>query len=109
MRSLSRNTGNWQEGFNDDVTTETSHEDSTVLDGLRRRERELSDFIENAPIGLHWVGPDGRILWANQAELDLLGYAREEYVGHHIAEFHADGDVIADILRVLLREMNSHL
>jgi C4-dicarboxylate-specific signal transduction histidine kinase len=34
---------------------------------LYRREQELSDFVNNAPIGLHWVGADGSILWANQA------------------------------------------
>ena len=68
---------------------------------LRQSERELADFFENATVGLHWVGPDGTILRANRAELDLLGYAEEEYVGRHIAEFHADEDVICDILRRL--------
>src|SRR5215207_1636468 len=62
---------------------------------LRRREEELSDFFESATIPLHWIGPDGTILRANQAELDLLGYAREEYVGRNIAEFHADASVIS--------------
>ena len=65
---------------------------------LRRSERELAEFFENANVGLHWVGPDGIILRANQAELDLLGYSREEYVGRHIAEFHADRPVIDTIL-----------
>jgi PAS domain S-box-containing protein len=68
---------------------------------LRRSEQELADFFENASVGLHWVGPDGTILRANQAELDLLGYAREEYVGHNIAEFHADDQAIGDILKRL--------
>ncbi len=68
---------------------------------LRHSERELADFFENATVGLHWVGPDGIILRANRAELNLLGYAVDEYVGHHIAEFHADQDVIGDILRRL--------
>ena len=68
---------------------------------LRRSEQQLADFFENATVGLHWVGPDGTILRANRAELDLLGYDREEYVGRHIAEFHADEDVIGDILRRL--------
>lgn len=74
---------------------------------LKRRE-ELADFIENAAIGLHWVGPDGTILWANQAELDLLGYSREEYIGRNIAEFHADPPVIADILQRLIRNEDLH-
>jgi len=68
---------------------------------LRHRERELADFVENAAEGLHRVGPDGTILWANKAELVLLGYRWEEYVGQHIADFHADPDVIADILNRL--------
>ncbi|GJI98496.1 hypothetical protein RugamoR57_52140 [Duganella caerulea] len=65
---------------------------------LAQRERELADFVENAAESIHQVGADGTILWANQAELRLLGYRWEEYVGHHIADFHVDAPVIADIL-----------
>jgi PAS domain S-box-containing protein len=79
-----------------------------TLEELRRRERELADFIENASVGLHWVGADGTILWANQAELDLLGYTREEYIGRMITEFHADPDVIGDILRRLMNRETLH-
>lgn len=75
---------------------------------LRRREQELRDFIENGAVGLHWVGPDGTILWANRAELQLLGYSEEEYIGHDIAEFHADGAIINDILRRLSAKETLH-
>jgi PAS domain S-box-containing protein len=68
---------------------------------LRQREEELTDFFENAAVGLHWVGPDGTILRVNQAELDLLGYTREEYLGHNIVEFHVDEGAITDILQRL--------
>jgi PAS domain S-box-containing protein len=68
---------------------------------LRRSERLLADFFDNAAVGLHWVGPDGTILRVNQTELDLVGYAKEEYVGRHITEFHADRPVIDDILQRL--------
>src|SRR5215472_2544048 len=68
------------------------------LAALRRSEAALRDFIETSTIGLHWLGADGTILWVNQAELDLLGYEREEYVGRNIAEFHADKPVINDLL-----------
>ncbi len=68
---------------------------------LRRSERELRDFVENATEGLHWGGPDGRIIWANQAELELLGYTADEYIGRSITEFHADQDVITNILNRL--------
>ena len=65
---------------------------------LRQRERELTDFIENATVGLHWVGADGTILWANRAELEMLGYEADDYIGHNITEFHSDREVIEDIL-----------
>jgi len=70
---------------------------------LERSERELSDFFSNASVPLHWIGPDGVILRANQAELDLLGYTRDEYVGHHVSRFHVDRDVIDDALARLFR------
>ena len=73
------------------------------LQALRRSEASLRDFVESSTTSLHWVGPDGTILWANQAELNLLGYAREEYIGRNIAEFHADAPVINDILARLHR------
>ena len=68
---------------------------------LVRREQELTDFIENAAVPIHWVGSDGTILRVNQAELDLLGYDRDEFQGRNIADFHVDRDVIDDILRRL--------
>jgi len=74
----------------------------------RQLQRELLDFFENAPVALHWAAEDGRILWANPAELELLGYTSEEYIGRNIAEFHADADVIADILRRLSRGETLH-
>jgi PAS domain S-box-containing protein len=70
---------------------------------LRRSESNLRDFFENATVGLHWVNSNGIIVWANQTELDLLGYAKDEYVGRHIREFHADACVIEDILGRLTR------
>jgi PAS domain S-box-containing protein len=70
-------------------------------EALRLSEREFSDFVENAAEGLHRVGADGTVLWANKAELQMLGYRWEEYVGRHIAEFHADAPVIERMLAAL--------
>jgi PAS domain S-box-containing protein len=80
----------------------------------QRAEQELRDYVDNATVILHWVGPDGTILWANQAELDLLGYTQDEYIGRNIAEFHADPEVIDDILSRLaanqtLRDVEARL
>lgn len=70
---------------------------------LDANQAAVREFLNHAAEGIHWVGPDGRILWANQTELNMLGYSRDEYIGHHIAEFHADQPVIEDILARLSR------
>ncbi|MBA3773704.1 MAG: PAS domain S-box protein [Ramlibacter sp.] len=69
-----------------------------MRDADDRTAQLLSDFFDKAAIGLHWVGPDGIVLRVNRTELDLLGYAEHEYVGHHISEFHADEGAIQDVL-----------
>lgn len=75
---------------------------------IERSHKLLEDFVENATEGLHWVGADGKILWANRAELELLGYTREEYIGHNITEFHADQSIIQDILCRLTNQEKLH-
>lgn len=52
--------------------------------------------------GVHRVGPDGTILWADRGELHMLGYRWEEYVGRHIANFHVDVEMVDLILDTLL-------
>ncbi len=68
------------------------------LVAARQHQRESADFFDNATVPLHCVGPDGTILRANQAELDLLGYTAPDYVGHHIAEFHLDRAAVDQLL-----------
>ena len=92
-----------------------SEDDPQTLDEARVMVRELraqldqiTDFVENGAVGLHWVDRDGLVIWANQAELDLLGYTREEYVGRHIRDFHADQQAIDDILQRLGRNETLH-
>ncbi len=70
---------------------------------LVRRNRDLEDFFDNGAVGLHIVSGDGTIVRANRAELDLLGYSADEYIGRSITDFHADAPVIDDILHRLSR------
>jgi PAS domain S-box-containing protein len=67
----------------------------------KRKNEDLEDFFENSAVGLHIVSGEGIILRANKAELDLLGYAEAEYVGQHVAQFHADAPAIGEILKRL--------
>jgi len=73
---------------------------------LAKSRQAFVDFAENANIPLHSVDQTGTIIWANDAELSFLGYARQEYVGQPISKFHANQEVIADIIR-LLRQGNA--
>lgn len=98
VRALRDHRGRIQGAINcfQDITT-----DKTLEQELRRKTRDLEDFFENSAVGLHIVDAQGIILRANKAELHLLGYTEEEYVGRHVAEFHADAPVIGEILKRL--------
>jgi PAS domain S-box-containing protein len=95
IRALRDHHGRIQGAINcfQDITAQKMMEDE-----VRHKNSELEDFFENSAVGLHIVSSQGVILRANKAELELLGYTAEEYVGRHIAEFHADAPVINDIL-----------
>ncbi|HLK14393.1 MAG TPA: ATP-binding protein, partial [Fimbriimonadaceae bacterium] len=70
----------------------------------------LDDFFENAAIGLHFLSPDGIILRANKAELKMLGYSTEEFVGKPARAFHEDPSVIDGLLdRIAQGEVISDL
>ncbi len=85
-------------GIVQDVT-----ERKRAAEALEQSEKKYREFAETATVALHWVGADGTIIWANQAELDMLGYTAEEYIGQPIAQFHVDAPVIDDILTRLCR------
>lgn len=70
----------------------------------------LSDFFDNATVGLHWQGPDGVIRRVNRAELQLLGYDEHEYVGQPITRFHKDPAQAREIIERLARgdTLDSH-
>ena len=60
---------------------------------LRRSQYDLNDFFENAPIGMHWAGPDGAILRVNAAEMEMLGCRAQDIIGHNVMEFFEKPDV----------------
>jgi PAS domain S-box-containing protein len=66
-----------------------------------KSEPESADFCEQAAVPLSSIGADGRVLWANRAELDFLGYSKHEYVGKSIIDIHADPRTAQELLRRL--------
>jgi PAS domain-containing protein len=68
----------------------------------REKELELVDFFQNAPIALHWLTGEGNVLWANQTELNVLGYTAEEYIGQPIMNFCPDEqELVLEIFKQL--------
>mmetsp|Transcript_4270 Transcript_4270/g.9202 ORF Transcript_4270/g.9202 Transcript_4270/m.9202 type:complete len:802 (+) Transcript_4270:255-2660(+) len=68
----------------------------------RARDAELIDFFQNAPIAMHWLNGDGTILWANQTEMNVLGYTAEEYIGQPIMNFCPDEkELVLEIFKQL--------
>jgi PAS domain S-box-containing protein len=61
------------------------------------------EFINNSSIGIHAVSAEGIVVYANPCELELLGYVKEEYVGHHVSEFQLDKELLADMMQRLGR------
>ncbi|PTY08342.1 hypothetical protein DB347_01800 [Opitutaceae bacterium EW11] len=70
---------------------------------LRRRELELRALVETLPYGLHWADAEGTILWANRAELDMLGYSEAEYVGRSSRDVFIEPQVFESIVDRLSR------
>ncbi|KAL7430910.1 hypothetical protein ACHAXH_001626 [Discostella pseudostelligera] len=68
----------------------------------RARDAELIDFFQNAPIAMHWLNGEGIVLWANQTELNVLGYTAEEYIGQPIMNFCPDEkELVLEIFKQL--------
>lgn len=66
------------------------------------RDAELIDFFQNAPIAMHWLNGEGIVLWANQTELNVLGYTAEEYIGQPIMNFCPDEkELVLEIFKQL--------
>ena len=62
----------------------------------------MSSLLKNAAICVHLVDRHGTILWANDAEVRALGYEPHEYVNHSGTEFHADSEVLEELLNRLV-------
>lgn len=67
-----------------------------------READELRDFFNKAPIALHWLSDEGKVLWANDRELEVLEYSRSEYIGEDIMKFCPDSkDKVLEIFKEL--------
>ena len=75
------------------------------LQATHETQRRLTDFIEQAAVGITRVSLDGILLEVNQKFCDMLGYARSELIGRTIGEITHSADYSqGSELRALLIE-----
>lgn len=65
-------------------------DNAAALVAVRQQRDELAAFIDNAPVGLYSVAPDGRFLFANRTFAAWLGGVPEQLVGSDL--------LLADVL-----------
>ncbi|HKK27849.1 MAG TPA: PAS domain S-box protein [Gemmatimonadota bacterium] len=75
-------------GVAQDVTEERRSQQALVESNRRFR-----SAFEAASVGIALVGPDARVLEANEALCDILGYAKEELQGMRIEEITHPDDI----------------
>jgi PAS domain S-box-containing protein len=75
---------------------------------LLASEQVLADFFGEAPLGLLWLAPDGRIQHVNQAEAALLDRRVEQLLGRHLGEFCANPEVVRAMVSALARKEPIH-
>lgn len=72
--------------------------DSPDVVGPPEDSEELVEFLEHAPVGLFWLDPKGRMLWANASGLELLGCSEQEGIGRPLAESFSEPQFAASLL-----------
>jgi two-component system, chemotaxis family, CheB/CheR fusion protein len=75
-----------------------SEVDRRVLEG------QFKALFENGAVGIQFLDLEGRILRANQAELDLLGLSGQEVVGRPFAEFLAEPQAASELVTKVKEE-----
>ena len=104
------------------MTTQRGNSDDTVLDArgaggagesdqlaaaqaaLAASEQRLREFYRRAPIPIHSIGPNGRLLDVSDEWLAFTGYGRDEVIGRSFAEF-LDPDSAARYLTQAVPEL----
>ncbi|VEB32397.1 regulatory protein (GGDEF, PAS, PAC domains) [Legionella sainthelensi] len=59
---------------------------SNILSDLRHSEESFRNTIENAPIGMAIVSPDGKCIHTNRTLQEILGYSDEELLNKNMLE-----------------------
>ncbi len=59
---------------------------ASLFQALRESEQQYRTLVEDSPDMIHSLDTKGRITRANKAELETMGYSREEYMGKPVMD-----------------------
>lgn len=62
-------------------------ERNQAIDDLKITEERYRKLFENSPVGYQSLDIDGKFIEVNQTWLDILGYQRENVIGHWFGDF----------------------
>jgi PAS domain S-box-containing protein len=76
-------------GFSDELAGRMAAYQDRLDEAARRGPTSLTEVFDNPPPGLgaHEIDADMKLLRANDGDLRLLGYSREEFVGRRVLDF----------------------
>lgn len=76
-----------------------------LLSDLKRSEANFRNTLENAPIGMAIVSPEGKCIHANQTLQDILGYSDAELGSKNMLEitYHDDVSMTKDAMSKLIQ------
>ncbi len=72
----------------EDIVRQRTEDLAAAHEKLKHDAARIADLYDRAPVGYHSLDASGTILEVNETELAMLGYSRDEFIGHNIAEFH---------------------
>lgn len=62
---------------------------------------KIRTFCDISPVGISFLDQKGNILFANQTELDLVGYDSRDYIGKNITRYHEEKSTLQSIIAAL--------
>jgi diguanylate cyclase (GGDEF)-like protein/PAS domain S-box-containing protein len=71
-------------------------ESAACVESARRDAERFRAVFDEAPVAYHELDTEGRISRVNRAEVEMLGYTREEMVGRYVWDFVGEDKVSRD-------------
>ncbi len=77
------------QGWSDELVARMTDYHERMEEAQKRGPKSLAEAFDSPPPGLsaHEIDQEMRVLRANDADLRLLGYSREEFVGQRVLDF----------------------